>query len=566
MVCDEISDPHNLGAILRTAESAGAHGLIIPKRRSAGLTAIVGKTSAGAVAYLPVARVPNLPSLLKQLKKEGLWIFGAAADGPVSLYEADLKGPAAIVIGSEGAGMSRLVAETCDFLVSIPMKGKLNSSTPAPPPPSSSTRPCGAGGNPRPHRGSIPPPSHGGFDTMADDKFSLGDILWEYADYTPRRPRRQACGTPAAGDAPAPHGASGLPGDHLPQPVALAGSPKPAPQSPWRAVPPRPAQQPLPANAPLPANQPPAAPPKAPQAAPQPAPPAGQPPAHAPPPTSRPTRRPCRRPSPPPHRRPSLPVSLPRPHRPPEPVRPPTKPHRPPGAGSTPNQALPASGASPAPNQTPPAPGAGPTPNQAPPAPRGRPDAQPGPAGPRGRLDAQPGPAGPRGKLDAQPGPTGPRPCPGRPAWCPGATAPQPEPAPRAVRRGQPAPAPDQPVETGVPFRRRAGAHRLHPRPQGRPGRGRRPGGAAQAPSPASPPRGSPPPGAPAAPSGAPGLGPPACRRSPGPPCRPRRGRRRPAQEAFQPFRERKGKAPEPPPPTRLRPSWPQSTARACPP
>ena len=127
VVCDEISDPHNLGAIIRTAECAGAHGVIIPKRRSAGLTAVVAKTSAGAVSHLPVARVANLPSLLKQLKKEGLWIFGAAADGPVSLYEADLKGPAAIVIGSEGSGMSRLVAETCDVLVRIPMKGKLNS-------------------------------------------------------------------------------------------------------------------------------------------------------------------------------------------------------------------------------------------------------------------------------------------------------------------------------------------------------------------------------------------------------------------------------------------------------
>ena len=125
--CDELSDPHNLGAVIRTAECAGAHGVIIPKRRSAGLTAVVAKTSAGAVSHLPVARVANLPSLLKQLKKEGLWIFGAAADGPVSLYEADLKGPAAIVIGSEGSGMSRLVAETCDVLVRIPMKGKLNS-------------------------------------------------------------------------------------------------------------------------------------------------------------------------------------------------------------------------------------------------------------------------------------------------------------------------------------------------------------------------------------------------------------------------------------------------------
>ena len=127
VVCDELSDPHNLGAVIRTAECAGAHGVIIPKRRSAGLTAVVAKTSAGAVSHLPVARVANLPSLLKRLKEEGLWIFGSAADGTTSLYAADLKGPAALVIGSEGSGMSRLVSETCDFLVRIPMRGKLNS-------------------------------------------------------------------------------------------------------------------------------------------------------------------------------------------------------------------------------------------------------------------------------------------------------------------------------------------------------------------------------------------------------------------------------------------------------
>ena len=127
VICDEISDPHNLGAILRTAECAGAHGVVIPKRRSAGLTAVVAKTSAGAVAHLPVARVPNLPSLLKDLKKQGLWVFGAAAEGSTDLYQADLKGPAAIVIGSEGDGMSRLTAENCDVLVRIPMRGKLNS-------------------------------------------------------------------------------------------------------------------------------------------------------------------------------------------------------------------------------------------------------------------------------------------------------------------------------------------------------------------------------------------------------------------------------------------------------
>ena len=127
VVCDELSDPHNLGAVIRTAECAGAHGVIIPKRRSAGLTAVVAKTSAGAVSHVPVARVANLPSLLKDLKKQGLWIFGAAAEAQTALYDADLKGPAAIVIGSEGDGMSRLVRETCDVLVSIPMRGKLNS-------------------------------------------------------------------------------------------------------------------------------------------------------------------------------------------------------------------------------------------------------------------------------------------------------------------------------------------------------------------------------------------------------------------------------------------------------
>ena len=127
VVCDEISDPHNLGAIIRTAYCAGAHGVVIPKRRSAGLTSVVAKTSAGAVSHMKVARVPNIPSLLKDLKKQGVWVFGTAADGTTALYSADLKGPAAIVIGSEGDGMTRLAAENCDFLVSIPMKGDLNS-------------------------------------------------------------------------------------------------------------------------------------------------------------------------------------------------------------------------------------------------------------------------------------------------------------------------------------------------------------------------------------------------------------------------------------------------------
>ena len=127
VVCDELSDPHNLGAVIRTADAAGAHGVIIPKRRSAGLTAIVAKTSAGAVSHLPVARVPNLTALLKELKEEGLWVYGTAAEGTTSLYNADLKGPTVIIIGSEGDGMGRLVREQCDFLVSIPMRGKVNS-------------------------------------------------------------------------------------------------------------------------------------------------------------------------------------------------------------------------------------------------------------------------------------------------------------------------------------------------------------------------------------------------------------------------------------------------------
>ena len=127
VICDELSDPHNLGAIMRSTECAGAHGVIIPKRRSAGLTSVVAKTSAGAVSYMPVARVPNIPALLKDLQKQGVWVFGTAAEGTTTLYNADLKGSAAIVIGSEGDGMSRLVRENCDFLVSIPMKGQISS-------------------------------------------------------------------------------------------------------------------------------------------------------------------------------------------------------------------------------------------------------------------------------------------------------------------------------------------------------------------------------------------------------------------------------------------------------
>ena len=127
ILCDELSDPHNLGAIMRTAECAGAHGVIIPKRRSVGLTAVVSKTSAGAVEYMPVARVSNMAATIRDLKKAGVWVFGTAADAQTALYPADRKGPAAIVIGNEGQGMSRLVAESCDVLVSIPMKGHISS-------------------------------------------------------------------------------------------------------------------------------------------------------------------------------------------------------------------------------------------------------------------------------------------------------------------------------------------------------------------------------------------------------------------------------------------------------
>lgn len=127
IICDEISDPHNLGAIIRTAEALGADGLIIPKRRSAGITAIVQKTSAGAASHLAVARVPNITAAINKLKKNGIWVFGASADGETVIWDADLSGPLAIVIGSEGEGIGRLVSENCDFTVRIPMGGKMSS-------------------------------------------------------------------------------------------------------------------------------------------------------------------------------------------------------------------------------------------------------------------------------------------------------------------------------------------------------------------------------------------------------------------------------------------------------
>lgn len=126
IIADEIEDPHNLGAIIRTAEAAGADGVIIPKRRSASLNATVFKTSAGAAAWLRVARVPNLVDTMKRLKEKGVWIYGMEADG-TPYDKADLSGAVALVIGSEGFGLGRLVRENCDMILSLPMFGKVNS-------------------------------------------------------------------------------------------------------------------------------------------------------------------------------------------------------------------------------------------------------------------------------------------------------------------------------------------------------------------------------------------------------------------------------------------------------
>ncbi len=123
---DNIEDPHNLGAIIRTANLAGAHGVIIPKRRAAGLTAVVARTSAGALNYTPVAKVNNLSAAIEELKKEGLWFVCADMEGE-TMYNLDLRGPIGLVIGSEGEGVSRLVKEKCDFIASIPMKGDIDS-------------------------------------------------------------------------------------------------------------------------------------------------------------------------------------------------------------------------------------------------------------------------------------------------------------------------------------------------------------------------------------------------------------------------------------------------------
>ena len=126
VICDGLEDPHNLGAVIRTAECAGAHGVVIPKRRSVGLTYAVGKASAGAVEHLPVARVQNVAALLEDLKARGVWIYTADMDGS-PWCQTDFTGPAALVIGSEGSGVSRLVKERSDFVVSLPIKGQVNS-------------------------------------------------------------------------------------------------------------------------------------------------------------------------------------------------------------------------------------------------------------------------------------------------------------------------------------------------------------------------------------------------------------------------------------------------------
>lgn len=127
IIADGITDPHNLGSIVRTANAAGAHGVVIPKNRSVSLNSVVAKVSAGAIEHTPVARVTNIAQTIEQLKKEGLWICGTALEATQYAYDADLTGPLGIVIGSEGEGMSRIVREHCDFLVKLPMLGKTES-------------------------------------------------------------------------------------------------------------------------------------------------------------------------------------------------------------------------------------------------------------------------------------------------------------------------------------------------------------------------------------------------------------------------------------------------------
>lgn len=127
VLLDELEDPHNLGALLRTADATGVHGILIPKRRSVSLNATVAKTSAGAVEYVPVARIGNIAQTLKKLKEKGFWVAGSDMDGEKAYYEVDLTGPLVLVVGSEGKGMSRLTKEACDFIVRMPMVGRINS-------------------------------------------------------------------------------------------------------------------------------------------------------------------------------------------------------------------------------------------------------------------------------------------------------------------------------------------------------------------------------------------------------------------------------------------------------
>ena len=127
VVCDGLEDPRNLGAVIRCAECAGAHGVIIPRHHSAGITSAADKASAGAAEHMLIARVPNLTAALQDLKKAGLWVYGAEANGDSPLWKTDMKGPVCLVIGSEGQGLSRLVRENCDFIMTIPMAGRVNS-------------------------------------------------------------------------------------------------------------------------------------------------------------------------------------------------------------------------------------------------------------------------------------------------------------------------------------------------------------------------------------------------------------------------------------------------------
>lgn len=127
VLLDGITDPQNLGSILRTANAVGAHGVVIPKRRAIGLTAAVSKASAGAIEYVPVARVTNMAQTIEYLKEQNIWVVGTDASGEKPFYDMDLKGPIALVIGSEGEGMGKLVGEKCDFIVNLPMKGEISS-------------------------------------------------------------------------------------------------------------------------------------------------------------------------------------------------------------------------------------------------------------------------------------------------------------------------------------------------------------------------------------------------------------------------------------------------------